>query len=204
MDDSEPRENDLWCVIGSYFHRFGIVRHQIESFDHFMTNSLPHIVQESSEIVIKSPLVPNETHIITMCNVSIQRPMVQEQDGFDRAILPHAARLRAVTYACSVLVDIAHDIFVDETLKERRVFREVLLCKLPSMVGSSYCHTYKSERKDECRLDQGGYFIINGIEKALLAQVVSPRLSARRVVCANPRFWRRRRSCTPIRPTYSL
>ena len=68
------------------------------------------------------------------------------------------------------MVDIAHDIFVDDVLTERRVFREVLLCRLPVMVGSMYCHTYKAERTNECRLDQGGYFIINGIEKALLAQ----------------------------------
>ena len=140
--------------------------HQIESFDHFMTTSLPHIVQESSEITL---VAGDTTHIIALCNVSVQKPVLQESDGYDRPIMPHMARMRSATYASAIMVDLVHDI---KSLKkhERRVFREVLLCRLPVMVGSMYCHTYKAERNHECRLDQGGYFIINGIEKALLAQ----------------------------------
>ena len=49
-----PTEDEIWHIIGSYFKRFGIVRHQIESYNNFMTASLPHIVQESSDICIKS------------------------------------------------------------------------------------------------------------------------------------------------------
>ena len=164
-----PSEDEIWYVLRSYFHRFGIVRHQLESFDNFMTTSLPHIVQESSEICIKSAN-EDEVHTIALCNVSVQRPMLQESDGYERAIMPTLARMRSVTYASAVMVDIVHDIYLEDEHKERRVFREVLLCRLPVMVGSMYCHTYKSERKYECRLDQGGYFIINGIEKALLGQ----------------------------------
>ena len=164
-----PSEEELWFVIKSYFQRFSVVRHQLESFDNFMTTSLPHIVQESSELCIKSNS-NNEVHKISLCNVSVQRPMLQESDGYDRHITPALARMRSVTYAASVFVDVVHDIYNGEEHKERRVFREVLLCRLPVMVGSMYCHTYKSERKNECRLDAGGYFIINGIEKALLAQ----------------------------------
>lgn len=166
--EPSPYENELRYIIGAYFHRFGVVRHQIESYDNFMTISLPHIVQESSEIFLRSN---GECHSVSLCNVSVQRPMVQEHDGYERPILPFLARLRSVTYAASVMVDVVHDIYgPDKTHKERRVFREVLLCRLPVMVGSMYCHTYKAERVHECRLDQGGYFIINGVEKALLAQ----------------------------------
>ena len=38
------------------------------------------------------------------------------------------------------------------------------------MVGSHCCHSRDTENKYECRLDQGGYFICNGIEKVLLGQ----------------------------------
>tara|TARA_Y100000741_G_C18262385_1_gene560961 strand:- start:4945 stop:8418 length:3474 start_codon:yes stop_codon:yes gene_type:complete len=159
-------ESELWYIIGSYFDKYGCVRHQIESFDNFMTTSLPHIVQESSEIYLTQG---DTTHIIALCNVSVQKPVLQECDGYDRPIMPHMARMRSATYASAIMVDVVHDIKCKEK-HERRVFREVLLCRLPVMVGSSYCHTYKAERIHECRLDQGGYFIINGIEKALLAQ----------------------------------
>jgi DNA-directed RNA polymerase II subunit RPB2 len=164
-----PSENEIWHVIGAYFHRFGVVRHQIESYDNFMTVSLPHIIQESSELTVKSSN-GQDVHLVSLCNVSVQRPMQQEADGYERPITPAMSRLRSVTYASSVLVDIVHDIYQNGEHKERRCFREVLLCRLPVMVGSMYCHSHKSDRKYECRLDQGGYFIINGIEKALLAQ----------------------------------
>lgn len=162
-----PTEDEIWHAISSYFKRFGIIRHQIESFDNFMTASLPHIIQESSDICIKHG---SEQHTISLCNVSIQRPTHQEADGYERTITPQLARIRSVTYAASVLVDIVHDICRDGTHLERRVCREVLLCRLPVMVGSAFCHTQKSEHDQECRLDQGGFFVINGIEKALLAQ----------------------------------
>ena len=31
----DMEENDIWYAISAYFHRFGIVRHQIESYDNF-------------------------------------------------------------------------------------------------------------------------------------------------------------------------
>lgn len=161
-------ENELWYIIGSYFHKFGVVRHQLEAFDHFMSTSLPHIVNETTGIEVQSE---EKRHVISFSNLSVQRPTIVESDGFERPIMPHMARYRCVTYNSSVKIDLTHDVMDKKgKLLERRNFREVLLCKLPTMVGSQYCHTYKADRPYECRLDPGGYFIINGIDKALLAQ----------------------------------
>ena len=123
----ELRKEHLWYIITSYFARYGLVRHQTESYDHFLTVSLPHIVQESSEIRVSADGVD---HYITICNVSVLRPTVQEADGYDRKILPQLARMRGITYSVSVLVDIVHEMWQGGERKERRVFREVLLCKL--------------------------------------------------------------------------
>jgi DNA-directed RNA polymerase II subunit RPB2 len=51
----------------------------------------------------------------------------------------------------------------------------VNLCNIPIMVGSSYCITHGMPKKglvelQECEYDQGGYFIVNGNEKVLVAQ----------------------------------
>ena len=229
-----PTEDEIWYIINSYFNKYGVVRHQIESFDNFITFTLPQIVQESSEIRVKQG--KDEEHIITMCNLSIQKPTSTESDGSEKPLMPHMARLRGLTYTCNVLVDVVHDIqhqtighewrcigdtkpingiqlfndklcsllktsrvLTEESLnsldlkhlvsdhyikvddlyyepvehsekKERRLYREVSLCKLPIMVGSNACYTQKAEKPNECRLDQGGYFICNGIEKVMLGQ----------------------------------
>lgn len=47
--------------------------------------------------------------------------------------------------------------------------------KVPIMLRSSYCSLFHLSEKDlmemgECPYDQGGYFIINGSEKVLIAQ----------------------------------
>ena len=66
-----------------------------------------------------------EEHRVTLCNVSVQRPSATDADGVDRDLLPHMARLRGLTYASAVLVDVVHDVYVGDAHAERRVFREV-------------------------------------------------------------------------------
>jgi len=58
-------------------------------------------------------------------------------------------------------------------LLSETVHKEVILCEVPVMVGSAGC--YLQNERDvritrECSYDPGGYFIINGNEKVVLAQ----------------------------------
>jgi DNA-directed RNA polymerase II subunit RPB2 len=163
-----PTENEIWYIIRSLINRYGCVRHQIESFNAFITQTLPHIVEESSEIRIAQG--EHEEHVVSLCNLSVSRPTTTDCDGVERNLLPHMARMRSLSYSSAVLVDVVHDIFKNGERKERRLFREVCLCRLPIMVGSQCCHTQYGETPMECRLDQGGYFIVTGGEKVLVAQ----------------------------------
>lgn len=52
---------------------------------------------------------------------------------------------------------------------------QIELCKIPVMVRSSQCYLNDENdkgiiRQKECMYDQGGYFIINGSEKVIVAQ----------------------------------
>ena len=162
------QEDDPWYFLHCYYERFGFVRHQIESFNHFIHTLLPHIVQESNDIQMSEE---DADHTISLCNVSVAHPTTTNVDGTDSDLLPGLARLRSLTYASAVTVDVVHDIRSKQgTLQERRLFREVCLCRLPVMLGSSCCHTQHRECPDECRLDQGGYFIVGGGEKVLVSQ----------------------------------
>ncbi len=162
-----PSEDEIWYLIKNYFERYGMVRHQVESFNHFLSTTLPHIVQESPDIRVRQG---DEEHVIVICNLSVCRPTMADVDGTDRELLPHVARLSGLSYSGAVLVDLVHDIYRDGALVERRLFRETCLCRLPIMLGCEACHTQHRESPYECRLEQGGYFIVSGNEKVLLAQ----------------------------------
>jgi DNA-directed RNA polymerase II subunit RPB2 len=163
-----PNENEVWYLLHTYFEKYGFVRHQIESFDAFIHTMLPHIIQESADIRVTQD---DHEHVISMCNVSVCRPTTTAVDGTDVDLMPHMARLKHLTYSSAVLVDVVHDIFdAAGAHVERRLFRETCLCRLPIMLGSRCCHTQHVDDQMECRLDQGGYFIVSGGEKVVVAQ----------------------------------
>jgi DNA-directed RNA polymerase II subunit RPB2 len=163
-----PTENEIWYLLRCHFEKVGCVSHQIQSFDAFIHTLLPHIVQESAEIRVTYG--EEEEHVVSLCNLSVARPTTTDGDGVERDLLPHMARLRGLTYSSAVMVDVVHDIYRHGLHVERRLFREVCLARLPVMVGSRCCHTQHGETPFECRLDQGGYFIVSGCEKVLVAQ----------------------------------
>ena len=166
-------ERMTWDRIREYLSMYGLVRHQHESFNHFMGSMLPFIIAENSDI-ISTHSSGSTRHRIQFDNVRIMRPSIKEADGFERAITPHDARLRAMTYSSNVMVRITHDVTTvqDGTLVARTHYNDMLLCRLPVMVNSSFCHLKMNGngRSKECPYDEGGYFIVNGVEKALMAQ----------------------------------
>lgn len=112
--------------------------------------------------------------------ISIRKPTIFENNGAIHPMLPNDARLRNLTYASPLNVDIkVTTTFIDNTrngIKESkvRVFPNVHLGKIPVMVGSKYCllHDQKHvppSKLGECAEDIGGYFIIQGGERAIIS-----------------------------------
>ena len=112
--------------------------------------------------------------------ISIRKPTIFENSGAIHPMLPNDARLRNLTYAAPLNVDVkVTTTFIDNTrngIRESkvRVFPNVHLGKIPVMVGSKYCllqdqrHVPPS-RLGECAEDIGGYFIIQGGERAIIS-----------------------------------
>ncbi|KAF1985515.1 DNA-dependent RNA polymerase II RPB140 [Aulographum hederae CBS 113979] len=64
---------------------------------------------------------------------------------------------------------------IPEPGEEDPVDKRVFIGKIPVMLKSQFCHLYEKPdatlyQHDECPYDVGGYFIINGSEKVLIAQ----------------------------------
>ena len=114
-------------------------------------------------------------------NVSIRKPTIFENNGSLQPMMPNDARLRNLTYAAPLYVDVrVKTTQIDNTQNglrqtKTRVFPNVHLGKIPVMVGSKYCllqyqRYIHPSQLGECAEDPGGYFIIQGGERVIISQ----------------------------------
>ncbi|KAL0300723.1 UNVERIFIED_CONTAM: DNA-directed RNA polymerase II subunit RPB2 [Sesamum radiatum] len=187
-EEEEITQEDAWAVISAYFEEKGLVRQQLDSFDEFIQNTMQEIVDESADIEIRPESQHNPGHQpdfaetiykISFGQIYLSKPMMTESDGETASLFPKAARLRNLTYSAPLYVDVTKRVIKKghdgEEVTETQDFTKVFIGKVPIMLRSSYCTLYQNSEKDltelgECPYDQGGYFIINGSEKVLIAQ----------------------------------
>lgn len=112
--------------------------------------------------------------------ISIRKPTIFENNGAIHPMMPNDARLRNLTYAAPLNYDVkVTTTFIDHTrnsIRESnvRIFPNVHMGKIPIMVGSKYCllhdqkHVHPS-KMGECSEDVGGYFIVQGGERAMIS-----------------------------------
>jgi DNA-directed RNA polymerase II subunit RPB2 len=202
-EEYDPEEisvqEDSWSVISSYFMEKGLVRQQLDSFDELVNNTMQELVTENGDI----RLAPEPQHLpgqdplhrvfqIKFNQVYLSKPVVIEKDGSVTNMHPHEARLRNLTYSSPLYCDIECKTYDAEDLDtplETKTNDKEFLGYVPIMVRSSFC--ILAEKTDnelhemgECTYDQGGYFIINGSEKVLIAQ---ERMSNNHVYCFKKR-----------------
>ena len=127
---------------------------------------------------------PQYSYELNFNQVSLSHPILYEADGEIRELYPSEARLRHLTYSAPVFVDITCKQFKlnserqynesDEPFKQTD-FSTVSLGYVPLMLKSEFCLLKDKSDLDlskvgECVFDQGGYFVINGSEKVMIAQ----------------------------------
>ena len=102
-----------------------------------------------------------------------------DQNAQAEIVTPNECRLRDMTYAAPIVVDVRY-------IKGKQIIKKrgINIGRLPIMLRSSRCVlTGKSDSQmaamSECALDPGGYFIVNGTEKVILVQ---EQLSKNRVI----------------------
>jgi len=123
-------------------------------------------------------------------NVSLRKPTIFENNGAILPMMPNDARLRNLTYAAPLFIDVrVKTTFIDNTkggakVMKERLFPNVHLGKIPVMVGSKYCLLHDQKHLEpiaigECAEDYGGYFIVSGGERVIISQ---ERMAANRPV----------------------
>lgn len=158
--------NDV--LIKKYFENTSLVSSDIESFNNFVDVELQRIVDESGTIL--PTIIPHtiDEFKIKFGKITIGKPEITEADGSKRNLNPIEARLRKISYAAPLYIEVsAH---VDGIQRESFTAQ---IGNFPIMLKSKYCHLFEKDEKELIELgedpfDPGGYFIINGTEKVLI------------------------------------
>ena len=182
--EGEITESDCWKVISAYFSQHGLVSQQLSSFNQFVSRNIQEIVDENGLLKIETDKDYSKggEQIIYELNfkqVKIARaPQFSESnEQINRTLFPNEARVRNLDYLSDLSVDVSFrekKNNSDEN-KEKVKTQTYSIGKIPIMVRSDYCslnNKSDTERVDvrECEFDQGGYFIIGGGEKVIVAQ----------------------------------
>ncbi len=160
--------SDKHLLIKKYFEENSFVESDIESFNNFIENDMQKIVDEMGEIV--PTITPQEIQDfkIKFNKVWIKKPQIVEADGSRRDVFPYEARLRSLTYAAPIYLEVsAH---MDGVQRETFTTE---IGKLPIMIKSKHCHLHGLKKEElikhyEDPNDFGGYFILNGNERILI------------------------------------
>ncbi|GAA5911410.1 hypothetical protein JCM6882_004993 [Rhodosporidiobolus microsporus] len=129
--------------------------------------------------------------------IYLSKPTQTEADGTVAPMFPNEARLRNLTYSAPLYIDMKKRVLIQDSdepdpetgelawVEERDEGAEegagdgsedkIYIGKVPIMLQSDFCILEGLEEKDklelnECPFDKGGYFVINGSEKVLIAQ----------------------------------
>jgi DNA-directed RNA polymerase beta subunit len=190
-----------YYLIESYFqgqHLERLVRHQIESYNHFINYQIQRTINMFNPVVIRSEndYVEERSQYFLEANVSFENfklypPQIHENNGATKMMLPQEAKLRNFTYASGMTVDVKIKYIVrnTENMDTPKIIEKTLpkinIGKMPIMVKSSICVLTQNKHLQpsftgECKMDCGGYFIIKGSEKTVLGQ---ERAAENRVYC---------------------
>lgn len=164
-----------WEIIDSYLKTKNIAQLEIDSYNQFLDSKLQEIVKENKDIVPKIEEVR-----IELSDIEIEKPKIIEADGSPKdQFLPMEARLRNRTYAGPIYLTMR--LFRRDVEQDAR---RTFIGDLPIMTKSNKCWLEEMNEQElidsgEDPMDFGGYFIVNGSEKALMTQEV---LSSDRVL----------------------
>ena len=179
-------EKYTFDVVDKMFSNNYIVqRIQQDTYNDFISNLIPVIIEQYNPLVYKyedkyDEEIDNDIRKydleIKIKNPRITYPKVCDNDGTTHELTSSLSRLRNYTYSSKLIVDIEKKttIYEDDKIIEvdEKKFEEITIGKIPIMVNSKYCiNSIKDKSQlDECKYDNGGYFIINGIEKVIVFQ----------------------------------
>ncbi|MEM4374778.1 MAG: DNA-directed RNA polymerase subunit B, partial [Nitrososphaerota archaeon] len=162
---------DLWEVARSMIEDEGLVQHHLRSYNYFVREGLQNLVNSLGDQEIR---LKHGTVVLRFGQVEVGGPRMVEVDGTVRSttlnkLHPIETRLRDLTYEAPIYVKIG--LYLEGRLITQD---KVEVGSIPVMVKSDICPLSKMTPDEllaigEDPRDPGGYFIINGSERVVVA-----------------------------------
>jgi DNA-directed RNA polymerase subunit B" len=158
----------------AYFSKERLAEHHYRSFNAFLNRGMQQVVDEKETIDTDiGDKEDQEPVVVELDGVRVITPRVREADGSEELLYPQEARLRNITYAAPVFMEMT--IVKGGEEEERRAVdtAETKVGRMPVMVGSEKCNIAGFSDEElidigEDPADPGGYFIVNGSERVLM------------------------------------
>lgn len=149
-------------VLYAFLKKRELVRQHVDSYNDFIENRLQQIINETGQI--ESDVDFN----VKFGKIAVDKAVVTEADGSINHVTPTEVRLRNLSYFSTVTLEMTP--IKGDTEKD---IVPVKIGMLPTMVKSQICNLWGLSDEEliarkEDPLDPGGYFIVNGSERALV------------------------------------
>ncbi|MDI6654470.1 MAG: DNA-directed RNA polymerase subunit B'' [Candidatus Hydrothermarchaeota archaeon] len=149
-------------IMRAFLKKRELVRQHIDSYNDFIENRLQEIINDTGKI---------ETDIgveVRLGKITVDKAEVIEADGSKNRLKPVEARLRNLSYFSPIYLEMT-----PKKVDQEGETETVKIGMLPTMLKSRICNLYglsdaELVKASEDPLDPGGYFIVNGSERALV------------------------------------
>lgn len=170
--------NDTWKVIDTYYrsNNLFLTKHHIESWNDFVINKVINTIKVLNPFIVLKEEYEIRVYVGNESGeeIFIDKPTIYE-DKTQRPLFPNEARLRDLTYQTNVYANILIVYFKNNVLVNKKILERTKIGAIPIMIHSKLCCLNGCsfdvlKEMGECPFDQGGYFIIDGKEKVIVAQ----------------------------------
>ena len=180
-----------WLIIDKYFNDNPnyLVAHHLDSYNSFFNDGIKRIFKEKNPIKIMKEQDAQTGEFALKCELYLGgkdgdklyygKPVIYDENR-EHFMYPNEARLRNMTYGITIHYDVDVDYLIKnpetgELQQSSTTLTKIFLGRFPIMLQSDLCILNGLDRQvrfrmGECRNDKGGYFIIDGKEKAIVCQ----------------------------------
>lgn len=148
--------------------------HNIESYNSSIQKIIDYLENNKNVFSENKDGSIIERNYFDIKNLKIRPSM--KKNGKD-LLMPTEAKIKDMTYYIQLIGDVSqfkeiYDLNIEKIISNEKIgetYKDTIIMEIPNMVGSNTCSRNIKKDENECAVDPGGYFIINGGEKLLLS-----------------------------------